>query len=120
MTYPSFCSSDVLHTINIVKLEITDIKSWLSLISCVMVEEVEEALEILNEILETLTGPSNVQKAIGNISWDGTEVMLIILQNIYKQTMSINLHNSRFVDILSQLINLLRNLNSDKVRDLNL
>lgn len=98
------------------KSESADINSWLSVISCVLAEEVEEALGILHEVTEALANPANVRETIGDISWEGIQALLLILQNIYKQAMSIDLDNSRFMDILKQLTNLLRNLNFDKVR----
>ncbi|VDO51546.1 unnamed protein product, partial [Onchocerca flexuosa] len=79
-----------------------------------MAEEVEEGMGILHEILGTLSNPTDIQETIQNIPWEGIEALLIIVQNIYKQAISIDLDNSRFMDILKQLINLLRNLNFDK------
>lgn len=116
MIYPSSCSSDILHTVDIVKSEIADINSRLSFISCAMAEETEEALEILREVLDALTNPTNVQETIADVLSEGTQLLLIILQNLYKQTMSINLNNPRFMVVLKQLVNLLRNLNFEKVR----
>uniref|UniRef100_A0A1I8EQE7 Midasin n=2 Tax=Wuchereria bancrofti TaxID=6293 RepID=A0A1I8EQE7_WUCBA len=107
-------SSDISHTINIVKSESTHINSQLSLISCVMTEEVEEALEILRKVLEALTNPTSVQATTEDVQWEGIQALLIIVQNTYKQAMSINFDNIRFMDILRQLTNLLRNLNFDK------
>ncbi|VDK69682.1 unnamed protein product, partial [Onchocerca ochengi] len=107
-------SSDISRTIDIVKSESTDINSHLSRISSVMSEEVEEAMGILHEILEALPNPTNVQETIQNISWERIQALLIIIQNTYKQAMSIDLDNSRFMDILRQLMSLLRNLSFDK------
>uniref|UniRef100_A0A0R3RI43 VWFA domain-containing protein n=1 Tax=Elaeophora elaphi TaxID=1147741 RepID=A0A0R3RI43_9BILA len=107
-------SSDISHTVNIVKSECTDINSQLSLISCIMVEEAKEALEILHEVLGTLT-PASVREAMEDITWEKTQALLIALQNTYKQAMSIDLDNPRFMDILSQLINLLQNSNFEKL-----
>uniref|UniRef100_A0A915Q716 Midasin n=1 Tax=Setaria digitata TaxID=48799 RepID=A0A915Q716_9BILA len=107
-------SSDISHVMNIVKSKSTDIKSQLSSISNMMFEEIEEALGILHEVLEALANPPSLSETTTDVLWEGTEVLLIVLQNIYKQTMSIDFDNSRFMDILKQLNELLRNLNFDR------
>ncbi|KAM3716375.1 Midasin [Dirofilaria immitis] len=107
-------SSDISRTIDIVKSECTNINSHLSLISYVMAEEVDEAMGIIREVLEALANPTNVREAVQDISWEGIQALLIIIQNTYKQAMLIDLNSSRFMDVLRQLINLLRSLNFDK------
>ncbi|EJD74394.1 midasin [Loa loa] len=107
-------NSDILDTINLIKSESADINSRLPLISCVMAEEVKEALGILREVSEALTNPTSVHETLLDIPWEGIQALLIMLQNTYKQVMSVDLNNSRFMDILRQLTNLLRNLDFNK------
>lgn len=83
-----------------------------------MADEVDEATGILSEVLGALTNPTSVEQTILDISWEGIQTLLIVLQNTYKQVMAVDLDTSHFMNILKQLISLLQNSSFDKVRQI--
>lgn len=100
---------------NILKSESAVINCELSRLLPIMHEEVDEALEVWREV-EMLANPPPTTEISSAGNWEGTESLLITLQNAYKQVVALDFEKLQFLDMLKHLVKILRNSGLDKVR----
>ncbi|VDN03465.1 unnamed protein product [Thelazia callipaeda] len=107
-------NSEVLHIIELVRLEIKEMEATLFSISFIMEEEVHEALTHLSEIGKSLLDPPVISQITEDVVWNGTETLLLVLQSIYKHTTSADFDSFSFINAFKWLSVLLQNVNLDR------